>query len=308
MANDTLSVLSPVTITSSMLTSSTVPESDYAAYNAGTTYTTGDRVISTTTHRVYESLRTGNVGKDPTDITNRVGTAPWWLDLSPTNRWAMFDGIVSTKTIGATPLTVVINNIRFNSFYLAGLDAAQLRYVIKDFSGGTVIKDVTVSLEDSSPPDYYEYFYDPYKRMTDYLVSGLDSYASSEITITLSQSAGNVSCGILALGDLRPLGTTLMGATAKPKTTSYIKIDEYGNNVIKRRKSAKDMQVTALLELADANNTLEAITELLDVPCVWVATDGALYSGLRVYGLGSADLAYDNPNHCTLTLSVQGLI
>jgi len=303
-----LSVLAPVTIVDALLTSSTAPETDYAVWLVGSTYAVGNRVISTVTHRIYESLRASNIGHDPTDILNRTGTTPWWLDVGPTNRYAMFDGEASTQTVIASPLTVVLHPGAFNSVYLAGLDGDALSITVKDSPGGSTIYTYTGDLEASEPPDYYEYFFDRFQPQTDFLASDIPSYINAELTVSITKVTGSVKCGVLALGDLRPLGLTQYGAKAKPKTYSYIKIDEFGNNVIKRRKSAKDMSASSFVKIEEANLVLDTITELLDVPCVWIGTDIQEYSGLRVYGLGSAELSYDQPQVATLNLTVQGLI
>ena len=195
-----------------------------------------------------------------------------------------------------------------NSVYLAGLDGDALTLTVKDSPGGTIVFTTAVTLEASAPPDYYEYFFDRFQPQTDYLASDLPSYANAELTVSITKVTGNVKCGVLAVGDLKPLGLTQYGAKAKPKTYSYIKIDEFGNNVIKRRKSAKDMSASSYVKLEEANFVLDTITELLDIPCVWVGTDIEEYTGLRVFGLGSAELSYDQPQFATLNLNVQGLI
>ena len=84
-------VLYPYTITDPVLTSSSVPETDHAAWVSGTTYAAGDRVIRTGTHRIYERLIPG-AGTTPPESDSAN-----WLDAAPTNRWAMFDGAVGTR-------------------------------------------------------------------------------------------------------------------------------------------------------------------------------------------------------------------
>lgn len=303
-----LSVLAPVTIVDALLTSSTAPETDYAAWSGATTYAIGDRVINTTTHRKYESLKATNLNHDPSDILNRTGVTPWWLDIGPTNRWAMFDSEVSTQTSIASPLTVVLHPGAINAFYLAGLDGDTLTVSIKDSPSGSVIYSYTGNLEASTPGDYYEYFFDRFMPQTDFLASGIDAYTDMQITITITKVTGNVKCGVLAVGDLKPLGLTQYGAKAKPKTYSYIKIDEFGNNTIIKRKTAKDMSASSYVKLEEANYVLDTITELLGTPCVWIGTEVSQYSGLRVFGLGSAELSYDQPEVAMLSLNVQGLI
>lgn len=304
----TLSVLLPVAITDAMFISSTAPETDYTAYNPATNYAVGNRCISTTTHRIYESLVAGNLGNDPTDINNRIGATPKWLDYAPTNKWAMLDGEVGTPTTIASPLTVVFEPGFFNCLSMFGLDAENLAITVKDAPGGNVIYTYNGALEGSAPGDYYEYFFDRFKPLSDFVASGIDQYNAAEITVTLTSASAPVSCGMLQLGDLRPLGATQRGAKAKPKTFSYIKINDFGENEIIRRKKAKDMSATAWLRLEEANSVLDTINSLLDVPCMWIANEGPEYSGQRVFGLGSGEVSYDYPQDCLLKLDVKGLI
>lgn len=306
----TLSVLVPITITDAMLTSSTAtePSATETAWNAATNYTVGTRVYRATTHRVYENLVAGIDATLPELATAGYLTTPRWLDYSPTNRWAMFDNQVSTQTSQATPLTVVLQPGQFNSLYLGAIDADSVSVTVKDAPGGNTVFSYSGTLEGSAPDDYYEYFFDRFKPKTDLILSGIDEYISASLTISLTKTSGTILCGILSVGDLRPLGQTQYGAKAKPKTYSYIGIDDFGNNTIVRRKSAKDMSATAWLALSEANSVLDTITALLDVPCVWIASDADEYQGLRPFGLGSAEVSFDYPQDCLLSLEVKGLI
>ena len=303
-----LSLMKPVALTTVMLTSSTAPETDYTAWSSATTYALGVRCISTTTHRIYESLIAGNINKDPTDINNRVGATPVWLDVSATNKYKMFDDQVASQTSVSSPLTVVLNPGFCNSVVLLGLDSEAIDLVVKDAPGGSTIKSYSGSLEGSTPYDYYEYFFSPFLPLTDFILSDIDPYSNMEITVTLTKATGNVACGMLQVGDLVPLGMTQYGAKAKPKTYSYIKINDYGENEIIRRKKAKDLTATAWLKLEDANNVLEAIGSMLDVPCIVICSDLPDYSGLRSFGLVSGEISYDHPQDCLLSISVNGLI
>jgi len=301
-----LSVLAPITITDAMLISSSIAENDYTAWSSATTYAVGDRVISATTHRIYESLRANNTNKNPTLVINTGGTTPYWFDVGPTNKWAMFDGIVSTPSTIANVLEIVLQPGYFNAVFFAGLDADTLTIVAT--SQGVEYYRKAVVLENSAPGDWYEYFFDRFNPQTDFLDSNVDQYNDAVVTITIAKASGTVAVGVVALGDLFPLGLTQYGARAKPKTFSYIKLDDFGNTTIKRRKKAKDMSATAFVNLDEANSILDKITSLLDVPCVWVGSGLNEYSGLRVFGLGSGELSYDHPEQAVLSINVMGLI
>lgn len=303
-----LSVLVPIPVVGAVLASSNVVESDHAPWAAGTTYAKDVRCISATTHRIYQSAVAGNLGHDPTDIANRTGTIVYWIDVGPTNRHAMFDGEVSTQTSVATSLTVALRPGALNSIFAAGIDAETYSVSLTDAPGGTEVFAASGQLESSAPADYYEYFFDRFMPQTDLLVTGIPPYIGGEVVVTFAKVVGTVKCGVLAVGDLRPLGSTQFGAKAKPKTYSYIKTDDLGNNSIKRRKSARDMSASAKIPIQEANSVLDTVTELLDVPAVWVGTDLPDYSGLRCYGLGSGELTYENAVEALLTINVQGII
>lgn len=306
--NLTLNVIVPTTITDSILISSTAPENDYAAWASGTTYALGARVISTTTHRIYESGQAGNLGKDPTDVVNRTGTPPWWIEVSPTNRWAMSDGLINTATTIATPLTVVLRPGFIGALYLSGLVGENIDISIKDAPGGTVVYTHSETLENSQPPDYWEHFFSPFRQQDDLLLTDIPPYSNMEITVTISSTSGNVACGFFSVGDLRPLGMTEFDAEAQPKTYSYIGEDTYGNTKIIPRPSAKNMRLTAEVDIADADYVEETVRGLQDVPAVWIGVDLDNYAGLRVVGLGSGPLSYKTAKKCALNLTVKGFI
>lgn len=303
-----LSVIVPNTIGSAQITSSNVPENDYPVWTAGATFASGAFCISTVTHRVYQSMKDANTGHDPTNILNQSSPTIWWFDYGPTNRMAMFDGDVSTQTAITSPLTAVLKTGIFNSIYLAGLDADDVSIVVKDAPGGNVIFSLDVPLEGSAPGDYDEYFWDPFKPLTDLVVSGIDQYGAAELTINISKGSGIVKCGVMTVGDLRDLGQTLYGVEVKPKTYAYIDTDKFGVTKIVRRKATTDLSLTAFVKPEDADTIVDIIQSVLDVPCIWIGCNLPGYRAMRVFGLGSGVMKYPTFGQCQLSLSVMGVI
>jgi len=88
--SSSFSLLHPVNITPAMLTSTNIAEAEFPQWSNVATYALGDRVLKTSTHRVYESAIAGNTGNDPENLTGQ------WIDVGPTRRWAMFDQALGT--------------------------------------------------------------------------------------------------------------------------------------------------------------------------------------------------------------------
>jgi len=303
----TVSAIVPQSITTAKLVSSNAPEADFPVYDKTKTYAVGDRCISPVTHRIYESMRASNLDKDPTDIRNRAATAPWWADFDPTNRWAMFDGDVSTQTVVPTSLRVVLKPGIFNAVYLAGIDADDAVVTVKDAPGGTVIFTRSVQLEESQPADYDEYFWMPFRAQKDLLLEGIEQYATAELAIDLLKGGGNVRCGMLAVGDLRVVGKTLSGVKIKPRSYSYTDIDTYGRLKTVRRPATCDMSLTAIVERSEADSIIDLAKDLLDVSAVWIGSNLPGYRALRVVGLASCSMYYSG-QYCRFSLDVTGVI
>jgi hypothetical protein len=302
--DSTLRVLVPTDITDSVLISTSVAEDDYPVWAVDEVCGLGTRRIKS--HRIWESLAAGNVGHDPTDIKNRIGAAPWWADKGATNRWKMFDGESSSQTVASGSLTVVLQPGHFNGFYLAGLVGNAISAVLKDAPGGNVLFLYTGLLDNSRPRDYDSYFWSPKRQQRDFLATSLAQYYNAELTVTLTGSV--VKCGIFAVGNVSPLGVTQWGAKAIPKSFSYVKTDDYGETTIKRRKKAKNMTATAMLEGWEANDVLSIITDLSDVPCCWFISSLPQHEGLRGYGLGNGEITYISHNNYELSLTVNGTV
>ena len=114
-----MKLIRPYEITAANMTSN-IAETDEVEYASTATYALGDEVMWTAgddaTHHRYESLVAGNVGNALTDATK-------WLDLGPTNRWAMFDQSNGTATTGASIDVSVDVTGRADGLALLGLSA-----------------------------------------------------------------------------------------------------------------------------------------------------------------------------------------
>jgi hypothetical protein len=302
-----VSVLVPIEVDGKVLISSTAVET-YSAYAAAKTYAKGDRCLSPTTNRIYESLQGNNAGHDPSDATNLTGSTPWWFDFGPSNRMAMFDTDVSTTTVAQSPFTVVLRPGFFKDIYLS-LDADEVDLVVRDAPGGSVIHASHEILEGSQPGDYDEYFFGRFEPRYDFIAQDIEPYNAAEITLTLTSASGTVNCAVMDVGDLVELGRTLVGAKVTPKTFSYIEQDKFGGAKIVRRGAANDLSISGILDRSEAPMVHRKLMSVLDKPCLVAASTGVDYSPLRNFGLISGGIEYPNiPDKCNLNINVQGLI
>lgn len=316
---DAVSILVPADIvgTPGMLVSATaggveLVEDTNPAYAAGTTYAAGARVHSPISRRVYQSAKDANTGHDPTILTNQMdaaGVPTWWVDVGPTNRIAMFDGLITSQTVAASPLVITLDPGAFNGFALFAMDADSYSVEVLDGPGGAVMySEPTTSLDGSQPSDYYEYFFDRPKPLTQFIRSGITPYGNSRIKLTLTKATGPVKLGMFAIGDLRSVGIPQRDAQVDPQDFSYIKQDAFGNGRIQRRPNATNLSISAVMAREDANDVLQTIKDVLGTPVVVVASTAQFYEWMLAFGPISASMTPVPYPDVTVKLSVKGFI
>jgi hypothetical protein len=221
----------------------------------------------------------------------------------------MFDDQVSTSTISATPLTVVLDTGLCNSLALFGLVGNELDVTITDGSGGPTVYDETISLDGTFIYDWYQYFFEPYVQVEEVVLTDLPPYANARMTVTLSGS-GNVQVGQLVWGTQYELGDAEYGATVGIIDYSRKDTDEFGTTTFVERNFSKRMTARLMLDTAQIARVQQVLARVRAKPSVWVGVpDDVLFRPLTVYGFFrdfSIDIAYPTKSYCSL--EIEGLV
>lgn len=282
--------IKPITVTDAKLTSSTVPETDYAAYNAGTTYALGNRVIRTSTHRIYESVQNGNTGNTP------ESSPTWWLDVSPTNKWAMFDTSVGSVTSDGTPIVVEITpGEAIDSIALLDVGGSTTIEVLVENGATTVFSETYDMSDDAVLLDWYMYFFEAIEVKEQLIVQNIPPYSGAVITITINADT-TAQCGTLVLGSMKPLGCTRYGASVSIIDYSIKETDAFGITTVTERTYAKRLEAQIELKNTAIDYVTKALTGIRALPVVWIAdNDTGMADSLILYGFykdWSIDIAY----------------
>lgn len=316
--NDTCSILVPVDIinTAGVIQSvtangATLAEDTNPAWISTETYA-ADRTVYKG-FRVYASTgKSGNLNKDPSLAVNQYtasGEPNFWIDIGPTNRTTMFDGLINSQTSAASPLVFTLRPGAFNGFALFGIEADTYSITVKDAPNGNLIySEPTTPLEGSMPGDYYEYFFDRFKPLTQFIRSGIEPYGSAEITVTLNKATGPVRLGMFAIGDMKPVGIPQREAVVTPGTFTYFKQDAYGNATIRKRPNATSMQIPCVTDIESANTIKADLDSVSATPVVVIGSESPMYEWMTTFGLVSADISPNPFPYVTIKLSVKGFI
>lgn len=138
---------------------------------------------------------------------------------------------------------------------------------------------------------------------------------TAELTVTVTAPTGGaVGVGMINVGDLRAVigqgkwGGTEFGASAQPKTYSYIKFFEDGSAKIKRRGKATDMRGSVRMPAESAEYAVATIQAVLDIPVSIICTRLDGYAWLNIFGLVSGSMAADGPTSALLNFDAKGFL
>jgi hypothetical protein len=280
-----MQVLVPYTINDAALASSNVTETDYSAWSAGTAYAVGNRVIRTTgLHRVYERLVAGTTATAPeADSVN-------WLDVTSTNRWAMFDNAVGTSTSRTSPITVSLSITGpVNDIILFGVVGSSVNVTI---TSGSVNRTTAVP---AAGPD----------GTSVVSILGLGSPSGGTVTLTLTGS-GTVSIGTMAVGNMTAIGETQRSASLGISDFSKKEFDTFGNPALVQRNYSRKMQIPVTMAASGGDQFARIMTALRSTPAVWVGVPWL--ESLVVFGfLKEWELNFESKNVARGSLSLESL-
>lgn len=307
-----MKILFPLTITAAMIKAGTTiaePDAGETLWVSAGTYVLGDERIYD--HKTFECVL-GHTGRTATPDED----AAYWLlnERKPSNRWAPFDAYTDTPAVATTTMTYVLEPGFFNGLSLYGLVGDDIDITVKDITGGTTTYSYSADLYDQAT-GLYELLFTALRQRQKLVLSDIPISPTAELTITITAASGQpVELGMLQVGDWRTVvgeatwGGVQYGASAEPKTYSYIKFNEDGTSQIKRRGKSTDMRGSVAMPAASADYANQLVQQVLDMPVSIVCTQTPGYDYLNVFGLISGSVKADTFGTASFDFSVKGFL
>ena len=297
----------PVEITDARLTSSTVPEpaANEVPWDSATSYTVGQRVIRTQTHRVYEAAAAGVHAGLPEITPTR------WIDVGPTLRWAMFDQNRNTpSTSDSGSMTVVIYpGQRVDSIFLGGLVADEAVITMTVPALGEVYRR-TERLLYRSTTRWSEYYTGGFRGRKSLVRFDLPLYSQGVVTVTVTRASGPVSVASLVLGQSVHMGCVQYGATDDGQNFSRIERDPYGGLLLTPRPNLPISDQVVFVEKDNINRLRDLRSDLAGRYAVWSGLDDmsedGFFEGLLIAGVYRRfQFDFNNPQSAILNLQLE---
>lgn len=274
-----------IPLTGAMVTSTTAPEpgAGEVAWVSGTTYTTGQEVIRTQTHKVYVRRTDGAGTTAPElDLVN-------WREDRPTNAWAMFTAERNQQTEVAGPLTVVISpGQRINTLALVGLDIDSYDIVMTS-GGSTVYERLNQNMILRNSRTATEYCFGGFRYRPSTIHFDLPPYASATVTVTLRSARATLKCGGLHVGTSHYIGAVEYGAQSSQLTFSEVVRDSFGNARLRKVGTLPKTTQTLHFEKVLTPKLLQLRRDTDSVPAIWSGlddrTESSYFEALLIVGI-----------------------
>jgi hypothetical protein len=302
-------VVEPFDVIGGLLTSSSIPEPDASVgeveWSAGT-LTLGTRRIVIATHKLYEVVAASTTD-DP--VTGAAKAVPTWLEVSPTNRYRMFDQANSSQSSSASTITVEITSAKgFDSaaiFNATGVTS--VRYQVHSQLGALVYDKTLQAIDNSMRTDWLKWLFSPVIQRFKFFVNDIPRAANQKLTVTVSGS-GAVGVGSLVVGKALNLGVTCYGSSFRYINLSKVDENDFGDLTITPKRKYKLVDYDVRTDKSRLDFVVNTLSGLVDKPCVWAGTndsdDPTVVFGYYV----NWQQNIDSPVKCTATFQIRELV
>lgn len=298
-----MKVLKPIPVDDAVFVSSTVPETDFAAWNGATNYAADTQVVHV--HRIWKSISGGIHAAQPQNDEDH------WGDMGAVNAWKMFDDKVNTVTTATGSITVVLEPGPIDAIGFQELTGDELVVELRDGAGGPLVATRTVDLDRSVYEDIYDFFFSEVVKSRDAFIDDLPPLLNSHITITITGD-GAVGCGVCVLGNAIYIGEVEDKPKSGRRSTTKVNRDENTDAVtgITKRPSSKRNEYVLWLEPYLYDRTDRLLDSLDGVLCLWVGVDEnrETFAPLSVYGFTKDFSIAASSVMCLVSLQLEGVI
>lgn len=281
---------------------------DAALWVSGATYAVNDLVVRTQTHRIYRRLTAGAGTTAPEDDATN------WADVSATQKYRPFDGLVSNDAslLGFYSLAVSLFLGGATAISLIGMRGKSATIKVTDGFGGAVIYSGAKTFADdrfSYPawPDAGDSW-----QMVDWHLTGIPAgYPNAVAHVVILAGPTLTEYATLRevyFGGGFDIGETQRGARVSITDYSRKETDAFGNVTFVRRAFSRRLSCEVRVPAADFQKVFSLLADLRATICQWIPEASGDYRPLMMQGwYRDFSVAVTYPTYLLCTLEVESL-
>lgn len=250
-------------------------------------YKPSDRAVKSSAHKLYQCAIA--TSQDPEEGVATV--PPTWVEVSPTNRWAMFDYKRSTQSESSSPLTISLDP-----------DGIIDSVSVFDIEEVSTIKVVATS---ASSGEVYNQTH-TVTGLVELVI--LDIPPFSDLVIDLTFTGGAMLVGEVVVGESKELGVLVSGVVSDRIDYSRTTYDDFGNVTDVPRPIVKYITYPIRMLKSDAPGIERYLDALRGSQAVWVGDIGGGDLIITFGRIERSPMTYDNPSIVEYQIKVRGSI
>lgn len=275
-----MKVVPGIEITPAKMIANALPDSDYPAWSATTTYKVGDYV---TIDRInYQSLLASNANRNP--VTDTV-SPPAWQNMGWVNKYRMFNKNVGNTYKGGTftsnpeviDLTIRPGQ-RVNSIGLVGVLASTVRIVMTVPGEAAPVYDKTFSMSLKAGGSWYQYYFGQFTTRDNLAEFDLPPFSNADIRVIFSAPGSTARVGMMVVGWSKSIGTAVYGTSLGRKKYSTIKEEFDGSITITKRGSRRSIDFQVVLKADQISSVQRTLDDVGDIPALYVGSSELDYT------------------------------
>lgn len=291
-------VVPPIAVTDTVFVNSSVLENDHPVYAPATPYATGARAIYG--HIVFESLVDGNAGHTP----GAAGSETYWKNARATNRWRLFDGLNSSRTVlGNSAWYELAPGRPINSVAVLAMQGCRsVRVRLTDPVAGVVYDQTRLVGRRTMQPSWWWWAYGERSAgRTQALFMDLPGYYREAVLRIDFTGEDDAACGLVVFGQQRRFGGgTERGTPTRRRNFSYREFDpDFGDLTIVKRPKAREADFVVWLDRDAVDDFLNYIDGRSEDVTLYIGTLADGFERMAVVGIPDAT---EEENHSTYTI------
>ena len=149
---------------------------------------------------------------------NTTGSSLYWKYISVSNKQRPFDRAMSSQAEKVDEITYTFEVDSVSALAVFNTNATEINIVVVDNLSMTEIYNSTMEMSDTSHLDNYEKVCTQEPKQKENAVFQFDSSYSSTIELTIAKTGSNAKAGVIKMGLVETLGTTLDGVPVDTKS------------------------------------------------------------------------------------------
>lgn len=253
---------------------------------------------------VYSGLNGTNSATNPSIATDV------WVKKSPTNYWAMLDGITSTQTSRADNITVEIATNNFDTLSLLEVEAKSI--ILTLTVADTVVYTQTYYLQNESEVvDFFSYCFSDFIFKTSMYSQDIPLYLGGTLKIEIINPGLTAKCGRLVCGRSLYVGESKYGASLGLDSFSVKQKDEFGIETLVHRGAVNLDNYSIKIPTQKIPVLKKKMIEFDAIPLLFVFDESVNSKTEHLLNYGyyqNMSILLSNPVASTISLTVKGIL